>query len=506
MLNKTKVSEVQVYRRGATVKRNGMAELAAGRNILYISGMSESADRENFKLKFPEKIRAVNLQVVSLEDLGDNVEMESEQIRSEIDDIDYQIETCELMLELRKKNSDFSGRANISTEEQEKLMEALPGQLMQLHREKDKLEDKKEELEKKLEKALKEEDRPVILAELQAEEGGSFPFILQYQETASLWKPKYEVQYTDDRSPLEVRMKAQIIQNSGEDWEQVKVTLYTGNPSASNDLPVMPSIQLSLYEPPKVRGMAKAAGRMESRMVEDEDCMVEEECAPMLGAAMNMADLKMDTAELSEEETMKAFVLPNLRDIIDGTDGNMAVLQSFSVNADYYVLAIPSVDSHSFLTAEIRVADWPLPPATASIYLRDAFAGEVYVDPTRDTEILKLSLGQDERLTIIRTEKPRQTQDVFLKNVRREVRAVSIKVLNTSSEAVKAVIKDQLPVSTDKAIEVEPSQLTDGALNAETGEVRWDLTAEPQCPVTFDIEYKVSWPKDKRLNERKKYI
>ena len=34
MLNKTKVSEVQVYRRGATVKSDGMAELAAGRNIL----------------------------------------------------------------------------------------------------------------------------------------------------------------------------------------------------------------------------------------------------------------------------------------------------------------------------------------------------------------------------------------------------------------------------------------------------------------------------------------
>jgi len=506
MIIKTKVSEVQVYRRGATVKRNGTAELSAGRNIIYISGMSESSDRENFKLRFPDKIRAVNLQIVFMEDLGDAVERESEHIRAEIDDIDHQIGTCELMLELRKKNSDFSGRANISTEEQERMMEMLPEQLLSLHREKGKLLEKKKELEKKLEKIEKEEDRPIILAELQAEAGGSFPFVLQYQETESFWKPKYEVQYTDDRSPLEVRMKAQIIQNSGEDWEQVKVTLYTGNPSVSNDIPVMPSIQLSLYEPPKNRSFAKAAGRMETMRVMDEECVVEDGCGAALGATVNLADLKMEMADLSEEETMKAFALPNLRDIIDGTDGNMAVLQSFSVNAEYYVLAIPPVDSHSYLTAEIRVADWPLPPAGAAIYLRDAFAGEVYVDPTRDTEILKLSLGHDERLTIIRTEKPKQTQDVFLKNVRREIRSVSIKVLNTSSEAVKAVIKERIPVSTDKAIEVEPTRLTDGVLNAETGEVRWDFTAESQTPVTFDIEYKLSWPKDKRLEERIKYF
>ena len=506
MITKTKAAEVQVYRRGATVKRGGTAELTAGRNILYIAGMSGSADNDSFKLKFPDKIRAVNLQVVSMDDLEGTVEKESEKIGKEIDDIDYQIETCELMLELRKKNSDFSARANITTAEQEKMLEALPEQLLALHREKDRLVDKKTELVKKQEKAEKEEERPLILAELMAEEGGSFPFILQYQEMASLWKPKYEIQYTDDRSPLEVRMKAQIIQNSGEDWEQVKVTLYTGNPSVSNDLPVMPSIQLSLYEPPKMRTFAKAAGRM----VMDECCedggAIEEECVPALGAAMNMADLQMDTAELSEEETMKAFSLPNLRDIINGADGNMTILQTFSVRADYYILSIPSVDSRSFLTAEIKAADWPLPPANAAIYLRDAFAGETYVDPTGDTELLRLSLGQDERLTVVRTEKPKQTQDVFLKNTRRETRALVIKVLNNSSEAVKVVIKDQIPVSTDKAIEVEPVNLSGGSLDPEKGEVRWDFAAEPQNPVNLELEYKLAWPKDKRLTEQRKFL
>ena len=506
---KTTVKEVQVYRVGATVIRYGEAELAAGRNILVIGGMTETADSGSFKLKFPEKVRAVNLQVVNPEDMQDKgeIQKESEAVKKQLDDIDYQIGTCELMLELRKKNSDFSGRQNITTEEQEKMLEALPEQLLSLHRKIDQLNEEKKKLEKALEKAEKEEKKPVILAELVAAEGGTVPFILQYQEMAAVWKPKYEIQYFDDKSPLEVRMKAEIVQRSGEDWKQVKVTLFTGNPSVSNDLPVMSTLMLSLYEPQKNRVRAKgmmmgaACGAMaDGAMVCEEVC--EDGAAPE--ADMIMADLMMESAEMSEEETMKSFLLPNARDILSDTDGNRADLQSFTVKANYHVLAIPSVDTRSFLTAEIAAAQWPLPPANAAIYLRDAFAGEVYVDPTRDTDLLTLSLGQDERLTIVRTEKPKQTQDVFLKGVRRESHCTEIRILNTSSDTVKALIKDQIPVSTDKNIEIETSNLSEGILDAESGEVRWEIMAEPEKPVELALEYRISWPKDKRLEERRK--
>jgi uncharacterized protein (TIGR02231 family) len=507
MLIKTSVTEVQVYRAGATVMRTGKAPLTAGRNVLYIAGMTQSADSGSFRLKFPGKVRAINLQVVGIDDLKEDVTKESEKVKKEIADLEYQIETNRLMLKLRQQNANCSGRKNVTLEEQERMMEALPEQLLSIHREIDRLEEEKKKLEEKLEDIEKDEDQPVILAELQAEEAGEVPFILQYQEQASFWAPKYEVQYTDDRSPLEVRMKAEIVQRSGEDWKQVKVSLYTGNPSASNEIPAMSSLQLTLVEPPKLRTRAKGVGMMAMRAAED-GCAIDEECVEdaAFGAApsaMMMNSLKMEAAEMSEEETMKAFLLPNARDIISDTEGNIADLQSFTVKANYHVLTIPSVDTHSYLTAEIKAADWPLPPADAAIYLGDTFAGNVYVDPTQDTDLLTLSLGQDERLTVTRTEKPKQRQDAFLKNERREVSATEIRIVNTSSEAVKVLVKDQVPVSTDKAIEVEVANISDGIRDEESGEVCWELSAEPDTPISLQIEYKVSWPKDKQLHTRR---
>jgi len=500
MIAKTKVNEVQVYRRSATVTRCGEAELKAGRNILFVQGMTRSAAQDSFKLKFPEKVRAINIQIVNIDALGEDEVKESDRLKKEMDEVAYQSEICKMMMELRKANSDFSGRNNISIEEQEKVMEALPAELLKLHKQQDELTDRMTRLAEEQTKALTEEEKPLIMAELYAEEEGTVPFILQYQDNESGWTPRYEVQYSGDDRPLEVSMKAEIRQASGEDWKQVKVTLYTGNPSVSKDLPVLPMVELSLYEPPKERIRAKGASA-EPEILDDAPMM-------MMGAAMmaeaNVATLKMDTAEVSEEETMTAFILPNLRDILSNTDGNIADLQNFSVNAKYHVLSVPGVDTDCYLTAEVVASEWPLPAATAAVYIKDTFAGDVYVDPTTDTEKITLSLGQDERLTVVRTEEPKKMQDVFLKNIKRKNCKSSIKLINTSSEAVNALVKDQLPVSTDKAITVEATQLSNGEVNEETGEIRWELRADPNREITLEVEYTISWPKDKRLNERRK--
>lgn len=506
MLAKTRVTEVQVYRKSAVVIRNGEVELKSGRNVIFVHGMTKSAVADSFRLKFPEKIRAINIQIVDADAMGKGEVRESEQAEKKVAELQFQIDTANFMLDTWKANSVFTGRSGVTMEEQERVMEALPGRIMELHRQIEQLTEEKDKLQEQVELLLKEEEKPLIMAELYSEEEGKFPFVLQYQDNESGWVPKYEIQYLREDMPLDVRMKAQIRQTSGEDWKQVKVTLYTGNPSVSGDLPEIQTVELSLYEPPKPR-----ARTMAGKMAPLEE-MVEDGCADMsdmmMGAsaagAAAVSMLKMDTAEVAEEETMTAYILPNLRDILSDTDGNIADLQIFSVKADTYVLAVPGVDNHVYLAAEVLVADWPLPPAFASVYLRDTLAGEAYVDAGTDTEKFTISLGQDERITVVRTEAPKKTQDAFLKNARKQQNKVNIRLVNSSSDVVCVLLRDQLPVSTDKAIVVEPEQLSGGEVDQETGVIEWKLKLEKDKAASVDLEYTVSWPKDKQLNERRK--
>ena len=506
MITKSTVKEVQVYRNSASVIRNGEVSLAEGRNIVYVRGMTLTSEQEDFVLSFPENVKATNIQIIRIDDIDDLEERESEKIQKKIDEIDYRIETCKLMIELRKTNGDFSSRTDVSVDAQERYMSELPGRLLELRKEIGDLEDKKKKLVVEKEDAVNEENKPLIMAELYSDKQETVPFTLRYQENTGCWNPKYEIRYKSNDEPLEVSMKAQIIQNSGEDWKQVKVTLYSGNPAVFHGLPVLDPVHVSIYVDPPVfsgRGKrsAKACGAVmleDSAVCEDLDEEAPEENVMKL----SMAPVKMQEATVEEEETMSAFIIPDSKDILNGTDGNIVILQSFMVPADYHLLSIPRVDARSFLTAEVTTSDWPLPAAYAAIYIKDLFAGNIYVDPDSDVEKFSLSLGRDERVTVVRTELPRKTQDALLKNQRKQIRSSRIKLVNNSKETVKVLLKDQIPVSTDKAVTVEAIELSNGVMNEETGEICWELSAEPKNVMEIEMSYSLAWPKDKKLSER----
>ena len=505
MVVKSTATEVSVYRNSVSVTRAGSVALPAGRSTIFIQGMSKTAKTDSFSVKFPIEIHAVNIQVVSFEETGE--ELESEKIAKELSELNYNVETYSMLIDLRKRNGDFSARKDISVEDQEKYLESLPEKLLGLHDTINKLNTEKEKISEKLKEAEAEEEKPLIMVELECEKEGEDPFILQYQETSGSWEPKYEVRFTGDGNPLDVYMKAKIMQCSGEDLKQVKVTLYTGNPSASQSIPSLPSVKLSIYEPPVERARGKGAMMdmaAASAMAGGAQMM---QANPMMGMAMmNMMAMETAQATVSEEETMTAFELPDLRDLLSDTEGNIANLQTFKVDAKYNSLCIPCVKDTSFLTATIKSADWPLPAATASIYLKEVFAGSVYVNPDSEEETFILSLGQDERLNVIRKELPCKTQDVFLKNQKKKSHEYSIKITNKSSESIKVLLKDGIPVSTDKTIVVEATELSGGTVNEENGVIDWDLTVDSHASEEIKLAYTITWPKDKKINRTTDYV
>ena len=512
MITKTEVKEVSIYRRSATVIRAGIAKLEAGRNLAYIAGMTNTADAGTFLLKFPPTVKAVNMQLVHIDDVELSEEKESEKIQERIAELAYRVNTCNMMAELRKTNSNFSYRTDISLDAQEEYLKKLPEELDKLHKEVTELTKAQELLNKELEEVKKEEEKPLIMVELITENAEEVPFLLQYQETSANWTPKYEVRFNGTDKPLAVSMKAKISQSSKEDWKQVKVTLFSGNPVQTDAIPDLKSTWLSFYEPPQPVPASPMMGfmgmNMAASMAAGSAQAMSASSAPAM-AMMNMDAMKQmsamqtEEANVSEEESMTAFELPNLRDVLSDTSGNLADLKNFSVDAKYHVLCIPKMSDKSFMTAEIVSTDWPLPPAKASVYLKDTFAGEFYVDSYSETDTFNLSLGNDERLKVVRTELPRKTQEALLKNQKKTQYAYKISILNNSSDSVNVKVLDQIPVSTEKTIVVETSDLSGGKLSEESGELSWELSAESKKETVLNVAYSVAWPKDKRLQEKK---
>jgi uncharacterized protein (TIGR02231 family) len=495
----SKVTRVQIYRNSALVTRRGTVSLNAGTNTVYITGLTETTDLNSIRLLLSGNVVTADINYVSAASVSEEERGATREVEKKIATVDFKLQTLKEMMALRKSNANFQNRKDISVEAQERCMTELPGQLLALYGKINDLEEEKRLLGEELAKHQAAERENVIKAELIAETAGEYAFEVRYVEFSANWFPLYEVRYNTDKEPLCIIMKARINQGTREDWAGVSTLLYTGNPSVSNDLPKVRRKELGIMENIRVPRLAAARGKMSVNMLEDAECGAapDEVCEEAM-----VYSACMPQATVESSETMTVFELPGTKDILHGSEGNMAELSRFEIPAEYRLLTVPSVNDKAYLSAVVKTEDWPFPAANAKIYVRDAFAGEVFVDPETDENEFELSLGADERINISRKESPVKISDVLLRGQKKKQCEYKIRLRNTSDNELKVLVKDSVPVSTDKSIDVDITELSNGEREEETGIIKWNITAKPGEAEELKVAYTVCWPKGKKLNER----
>ena len=59
---------------------------------------------------------------------------------------------------------------------------------------------------------------------------------------------------------------------------------------------------------------------------------------------------------------------------------------------------------------------------------------------------------------------------------------------------------DQVPISSNKDVEVEIIEISSAKQDEKNGYLNWEVKLEPAEAKTFIIKFAVKFPKDKRLN------
>ena len=114
-------------------------------------------------------------------------------------------------------------------------------------------------------------------------------------------------------------------------------------------------------------------------------------------------------------------------------------------------------------------------------------------------ETYHLSLGVDETVKAKRTQKKKYTSQVLLKGQKKTEYEFEIAVSSRKPKACSLLIKDQIPVTEEKSIQVDVQNLSGGEAEEETGIIKWDLTLQPGESRTLNLAYSVAWPKDKQI-------
>lgn len=493
------IVEVKIYRNRAIVKRKATVGLRQGTNEVVISGISQYADPDSLRLFFTSGIIGKNIQITSLAETVER--LPSEDLDDEINELQSQIETLNSLQSLWLSNGNFQTRGECSYETIENYLESLPTHL-------EKLRTKQNELNRRI-NALKEQKKiqkqketfQAIKLVLESPQDCDAECEIEYLEKSVQWKSTYEIHAASDFNQITVVSRARITQNTGEDWENVQVFLFTGSPADRQRIPILKKMELGLrpvFLPPASAPFAAAKCDSDFKSTE----LLRTSSEAVTTDLSPVSRLSMEESEISDDETMTIYHLPGKYTVPSGTIGAMLDLKSDLITAEMRIVCVPKLDNNAYLAAFIKTEDWSLKPSFAKVYLNNNYCGEVYIAPNPSTEeVFMISLGRDERISLNYEIISAKTENLLFKGQKRKISEYAIRISNNSSSPQSVLIWDQIPISTDRQIAVE-NVLVDGAsVDKETGKLSWSLTIEGKTTLKKRISYTVNYPKDKPLHE-----
>ena len=324
----------------------------------------------------------------------------------------------------------------------------------------------------------------------------SVNFTLGYFVSDANWKPSYDLRVKDISKPLNLTFKANINQNSGEDWKDVKLSLSTGEPQKKGVAPVFGTWYVTQQIPQILQGRVSGmAVKSASPMKKQED--------DSFGDTKNLEEVVTvgyGTVQTNYQQTSKSFDLPQPYTIIDATDDFQVELKPLEIPALYEYYVAPKYDKDAFLTA--KVVDWEqydLLQGTMKLYFEDTYLGDSYLNlSNKDT--LSISLGRDKSIVVSRIKMNDFRKKQTLGSNKTDSRGYEITVRNTKRQAINLTVEDQFPISTNKEIEVENQEADDAEINKQTGKLTWKLNLEPNKERKLKHKFTVKSPKGMVLN------
>lgn len=520
---KSAIEQVTVYRQGAQITREGKIALVTGRNEIVFSGLETNIDHNTIQASAPIDvlILSVSHEVNYLREkvenprvkrLTDSLELFGDRMAAE----KMKRTALDKELEMVLANQNIKGNEKgLTAEDLEKAADFYRRRLNDIYERQLANSQKQREMQEditKINQQLQElnyrKNQPsndiVLVVECQRPKTADLG--LRYFVQDAGWAPVYDLRAENTSGPITLNYRAEVFQNTGQNWDQVKLSLNTGNPNRGGTRPELGLWYLSIYQPPVTYGNTSyATGGAPAAAYKREETKNQpskeyEESAADDGDEYNF-DQNTSLAyftQVSENATSAEFKIQVPQDIESGQKPQQVTIQSSELPASYSHFAVPKMDKDAFLLA--RVTNWEdlnLLPGKVNIFFEGTYIAQsmLNVDVTHDT--LDFSLGRDPKIIIDRVQLKDYNRNKTIGATRERTFGYEITIRNTKKEVVTLDLQENIPLSQDKDITVTLVEKGEGVVNDAKGKVIWKMTLQPQETKKIKLVYEVKYPKNK---------
>jgi uncharacterized protein (TIGR02231 family) len=335
---------------------------------------------------------------------------------------------------------------------------------------------------------------------------------VSYSVRGARWVPLYDARLdtgTKDRKPaMELIRRAEVVQQTGEDWADVALSVSTVRTAKGGNAPDLASL-IVRFQPPPSPPASAASGR-----ADQDRSLRQRNAAPLMAPKSEAGIAGVDELQKQAEEQQAVadnggfqvlFRVPG-RVSIGASEGAKSFrVASATVAPDLMVRTSPPFDDTAYLEASFKQGeDAPLLPGRVSLYRDNIFVGRGVMALTSKDETVRLGFGADEKVKVIRTMVRRNEGTTgIITTSKTDEREFKITVRNGHDTPLRVTVEDQLPVSEIADIVVEMLPLTTPPTQKDVrdrrGVLAWTFDAQPGELKEIKLGWRLRWPADKSI-------
>ncbi|OHX64573.1 DUF4139 domain-containing protein [Flammeovirga pacifica] len=571
-VEKSTIEDVTVFTNAARINRTANAFVKKGNHELEITNLSKNIKDESIRVEGNNTFTILNVRYekdyITVKEENEKHQLLKEKIdvlQEQINKLNLDLTIVSEELSFLKENKKINSTSSSSSDFQQ-YMVLYGNQLKKLSTSKYSIEKElkvlKEDL-KVLQNQLRRGGRNTnkyqgkIIVTYESSVAKEIPLHFSYQVYGARWYPTYDIRTASAESKVNISFKANITQNTGIDWEGVKIKLSTAKQHVSGNIPTLypnyiayqkdvgqmlqdqvAGVEIqeeddmgylkksSLNEVAMIRGTSvkdsnpplyivdgvpqKHNPNLPPEAIEEINILKDASSTAIYGSRGRNGVILVSTKKNGQSNKYKTlanknrtaleFTLADKQNILSDNTKKTVIFKQNKVSADFEYNSVPKLSKYVYLTAILK--DWEeiqLMSGQANIFLDNAYVGKTDIQTNNLSDSLNISFGVDNFVSVDREKLNKYEEKKTIGSSQKLNESFKITLKNNKSEEITCNLLDQIPVSERKEIQVEIIDLSGGKLNKNTGEVKWEVTLAPKEIKEVVIRYSVKYPKDKKI-------
>ncbi|NTW34229.1 MAG: DUF4139 domain-containing protein [Bacteroidetes bacterium] len=144
--------------------------------------------------------------------------------------------------------------------------------------------------------------------------------------------------------------------------------------------------------------------------------------------------------------------------------------------------------------------DYNLLSGNMNLYFEGTFVGKSYLNVKDTKDTLDFSLGVDDNIVVERKKQKDYSSKQLIGANQKVSYSWEINVRNKKKTPITIVVEDQVPLTSDKQIEIEKGETPNAIFDETTGIISWKENIKSAETQKINFSYSIKYPKDKRVD------